>query len=166
MEGDEIWNDIPGCDGQYQVSNMGRVRRIITPIMSNHYLSVSIFKDGRYYPYKIHRLVMLAFEGECPKGIVVNHKNGIKTDNRLVNLEYCTHLENMRHARHVIKSWGEPKPQPPNSGYGKLSADAVREIRQQVASGLKTQKELSILHNVHEGTISRVINGRAWRNVK
>lgn len=53
------------------------------------------------YPQKmqlIHVLVTVAFLGDCPNGKEVNHKNGDKSDNRLTNLEYVTHSENMKHA--------------------------------------------------------------------
>lgn len=50
----------------------------------------------------VHRLVAMAFIGEIPQGMEINHKNGIKTDNRVENLEIVTHVENMHHARDVL----------------------------------------------------------------
>lgn len=92
----EIYKDIKGYEGLYQVSNMGNVRRINgtkiyykQPYMSNHgYLCVALYKDGERKNYYIHRLVANVFL-ENPNNLPsVTHKNYIRTDNRLENLEY------------------------------------------------------------------------------
>lgn len=59
--------------------------------------------------YRVHRLVMEAFHGPCPDGMEVDHKNRIRHDNRLENLTYCTHTENMHNTakyEHVEKAFG------------------------------------------------------------
>ena len=114
----EIWKDIPGYEGYYQVSNIGNVRsmdrwikrsggvgdlhvkeKILANCTSRHgYVQLSLHKDKKSKKIFAHVLVMLAFVGEKTKGNDVNHINGIKNDNRLENLEYCTRSENMIHA--------------------------------------------------------------------
>ena len=104
---EEIWKDVVGYEGIYQVSNLGRVKSL----NYNHtgkekvrkldlgrkgYYLVVLCKGGKRKAHIVHRLVMLAFIGESD--LQVNHKNGIKTDNRLENLEYCTASENIRHS--------------------------------------------------------------------
>ena len=106
MRFDEEWLVIPGHP-DFMVSDMGRVKwltdkrkykagDISTGSRSRDYYRL-IGIDGKNYG--IHRLVMLAFVGKCPEGLEVNHKNGKKYDNRLSNLEYVTHQENVRHSR-------------------------------------------------------------------
>lgn len=101
---EEIWKAIPGYKNFYEVSDLGRVRRlkksgfkILSPAISP-YAVLNLCVEGKYYPVRVHQLVMLAFVGERPANCEINHINGIKTDNRLVNLEYVTHEQNLHHA--------------------------------------------------------------------
>lgn len=91
----EIWKDIKGYEGLYQVSNQGRVRslykgvRILKTRNNKGYLRVALYKENKYKHISIHRLVAEAFLPN-PKNLPqVNHKSEIKTDNRVENLEWC-----------------------------------------------------------------------------
>ena len=114
---EEIWKDIPGYEGMYQVSNLGRVKsldRIKTNkligkhfvkeklmklrLSSRGYLSVGLTKNGKQVGYRVHRLVAQAFIPNPENKKEVNHINGVKTDNRVDNLEWCTSSENTIHA--------------------------------------------------------------------
>lgn len=126
----EIWQDIPGFEEKYQASNLGNVRslpRIVTVTNFNGttftikkdgciltpqkdkqgYVHVRLLKEKQYTLYKVHQLVGLVFLGYDRKnkdGLVLDHLNGIKTDNRLENLEIVTKKENMQRYWKTVKS--------------------------------------------------------------
>lgn len=102
----EIWRDIDGYEGKYQVSNWGRVRNVKRNIIIKPYLnhkgyekvSLSRGTKGNTDKHRVHRLVALAFipnPNDLPQ---VNHKDGNKRNNSVSNLEWCTNLQNAQHA--------------------------------------------------------------------
>lgn len=103
----EIWKDIKGFGGHYQVSNLGRVRSfkhgrismIKLPENGNGYYRVNLTINGKMKRYYVHRLVAECFLEPDETRLFVNHKNSIRNDNRVSNLEWCTVLENYHHAR-------------------------------------------------------------------
>ena len=95
----EKWKAIDGYDGMYEVSDLGRVRSrysgewkvMRTGTTPNGYLMINLYKDGKGKSVMVHRLVAQAFiENDDKTKNQINHRNECKSDNRAVNLEYCT----------------------------------------------------------------------------
>lgn len=166
------WRDIPGYEGVYQVTSDGRVKRlagstkckrdrILRPGVSRGYYSVSLCVSGKPKHAEIHQLVLLTFVGPS-NGLWVNHKNGIKKDNRLENLEYSTPSENTKHAYDTGlrgKNYGE------KNGLAKLTAQQVIEIRSLIDQGY-THKQISPIYGVGCTTISNIRTGLCWSTVE
>lgn len=99
----EEWRDVLGYEG-YMISNIGRIKsvrfgklRIMKPALSNcGYFHVTLCSNKKYKTRTIHQMVAIAFLDHVPCGLklVVNHINGIKTDNRVENLEIVTNRKN------------------------------------------------------------------------
>lgn len=123
------------------------------------YLRVAVYTNGKSKPCYLHREVAIAFVGEKLPGQEVRHKNGIKTDNRAINLEWGTRLENMadrkRHGHDPVGT---------KNGRALLSPVAVGEIRLLVSSGFR-QALIARWYNVHVTTIEHIIMGKNWPDV-
>lgn len=100
----EKWKDVPGYEGLYQVSNLGRVKsfhrgvRILKPVMNSYgYYMVFLYKDGKRKEVLVSRLVAEAFIPNPDNLPLVNHKSEVKTDNSVENLEWCDACYNMNY---------------------------------------------------------------------
>lgn len=106
----EIWKPVPGFEGLYEVSNMGRVKSIkrtttrggymhLRIDVNNGYVYTCLHKGNKAYSRRVHRLVLMAFVPDHPKEAdQVDHIDGDKTNNVLSNLEWVTGSENMKRA--------------------------------------------------------------------
>lgn len=151
------WRDVVGYEGIYKISKCGKVMRtdsgrIRKPsINSEGYYCVSFYNKGKQKTLKLHRIIAHAFMGVSD--LFVNHRNGIKTDNRLENLEYITSRENRNHymrdkgkfPRGVAFDQGKYKVNASVNGkityFGSFdSAEAAHEKYMQVITGLEETK--------------------------
>jgi hypothetical protein len=140
----EIWKPIVGFENQYEVSDQGNIRSLnrwvpapwgknlfikgkqiaLDKNESRRYYSVALYKNNKSKTRSVHRIVAIAFQPNPHNLPYVNHKDGVKTNNRASNLEWCTPLENSQHAQAMglspsAKPKNPPTPRPPVLG-GKL----------------------------------------------
>lgn len=149
----------PVCGWPYEVSSEGQVRRIGCPVP----LRAGLDKKPRYFKvvlhnaregrnrttFAVHSLVAEAFIGPCPKGLEVNHKDRDRGNNRADNLEYLTHLENVRHG---------PTPSGEHNYAAKLTSEQVMEVRSLYGQHHKPAA-LARRFNVDRQTIVDAIRG-------
>ena len=106
----EIYLDIKGYEGTYTVSNLGQIKNVKTNRILKQrknkygYMQIGLYKDGKAKTYLVHRLVLETFKTNVDNKPQINHINEIKTDNRLVNLEYMTAKENSNHGSRTARS--------------------------------------------------------------
>lgn len=119
------------------------------------YVTVTLTMHGKMYSRRVHRLVYAAFYGTIPNGMLINHKDGVPSNNHVDNLELMTNGENVRHAFDVLgrRRSGE-----------KLVAAQVVEIRMSRAGGAGL-KEIAERFGVTEETISKIVLGKNWKHV-
>lgn len=175
----EEWRDIAGYIGYYQVSNRGIVRSLdrfiessrgsktflkgqimVCPLDKYGYPKATLNRDHTRKSFPVHRLVMIAFQGERPKDFQINHINGVKSDNRFENLEYCTASYNRQHA---FDNGLSPKGE--QHCWSKLTVSDVIEIKRLYALGGITHKEISAIYGVSRATISYILRGESWKHV-
>jgi len=175
----EIWKSVKGYEGLYEVSNLGRLKKlsytykspflgkvrvnekIIKGATKDGYKQALLFKNGDSKFKMIHRLVAIAFLKYDKDRVFVNHKNLIKNDNRADNLEWSTTQENIIHAH---KFGNIVMPKGDNNVNIKISDKDAKYIRENKEN--KTQKELSKQFNISQSLVSKIINNkRRIRNI-
>lgn len=165
--GKEHWKEIEGFP-DYQVSDQGRVKslkfgreRILKLRTTGYgYLDIKLWSEGKYERKLIHRLVIEAFLENPDNKPECNHKNGIKTDNRLENLEWVTHSENMSHAYRtgLATNKGETHPR------SKLTESDVLEILEDSNAGIPLE-EVAGKYNISKQGVCNIKAGRSWSHV-
>lgn len=166
--GHEEWRDIPGFETVYQISSLGRVKRIKggQGSVPGRILKGSINKDGyigvnlylgaagwKMY-YGVHQLVAMAFIGPCPSYYEVNHKDENKLHNYPYNLEYVSHQDNIRHSIALSHPWGF---------HPELTIEIVTEIRLLLKQGI-SNKEIAKHFDIDPSTVSRIKTGDHYYN--
>jgi len=169
----EIWKDIKGFKGLYQISNLGRVKSLKKKrgflilkekILKSHldnlgYQMLTLVKNKKHKQYRIHRLVAIAFISNLNNKKEVNHIDGNKSNNNILNLEWSTRSENMKHADKM----GLRNINGENNNKSKLKNENIIFIRKN--KNKYSQKELAFLFNVTNANICSILKNKTWRHI-
>lgn len=163
----EVWKDIPGYEGKYQASNLGRVRsldrrvpcshgatrlmrgRILKPAGSKRDPHLSVVLGHGATGSMVHQLVALAFLGPCPPGQEVRHLDGDPLNNRADNLAYGTRTENILDVYRVGKAWRT------------LTTEQALDIRRRLQTG-EQGATLAKEYGVSQSCISAIKTRRTY----
>lgn len=162
----EIWRDVKGFEDFYKISNYGRIKslnynhtkkeRILKPeVTKKGYLRIKLCKNGEEFKLLIHVLVAKTFLGDKSfDGLQVNHKNEIKDDNRVENLEWCTPSYNVNYGNRNLK-------------VSKIMTNGVlsKKVYQYTLKGVFIKEWASLADiertlNFHHSSISKCCNGK------
>lgn len=171
----EEWRSVIGWfAGIYSISSLGRVRRDkqCSGTQAGRILKLIKGTDGYWYTvlslsaqerrYSVHSLVARAFIGPKPLGHNINHLDGVKTNNRVENLEYSTFSRNSKHAFEIGLS-----PRGENHGISKLTNQQVQDIKRELRTGPRgTQARLARQYKVNQTVISKIDRGEIWTHVE
>lgn len=154
----EIWKDIPNYEGLYTISNLGNIKNKKHLLKAHNngrgYLNVHLYKKGISKIYYVHRLVGYAFL-ENPLNLPeINHKNGIRNDNRLENLEWCDKSYNLTDAwnRNQNKEKVRQRAREMQKIATKIAATLPRTKKQQIAASVKAKNINKMGKNKHIGS--------------
>jgi len=174
----EIWKEIKGYEGLYEVSNYGRVKNanglILKPGDNGRgYMFVNLKHTGLSKSFYVHRLVCIHFLENPNNKPDVNHKDCNKSNNHVDNLEWVTKEENMRHASNngllYTSEYQKMRTSIANRGESqknsKLTEDDVLEIRRLHSEGL-THKQIAMeIGKVKRQCIGYIVNRKTWRHI-
>lgn len=182
----EYWRDIPGFDGAYRISDLGRVKsmartflkrsrwnKVMITKIREHYRKQQVTKKGysivglvnpttrKWWPFYVGRLVLEAFVGPCPEGMECCHSpNPNGQDNRLVNVRWDTHSNNqLDMIQHGTVASGE------RNGSAVLTEKKVTRIRALHATRRWSIKRLSVEFGVSTVTIRKIVKRLCWKHI-
>lgn len=179
----EEWRPVVGYESRYEISSMGRIKSLLT----HKILTLKRDKDGYAIiglckgtppvkQAKVHRLVAEAFIEIAPDNKQVNHKNGVKNDNRVENLEWSTPQKNAEHSFKVLKNkcasgdahYARRKPEwvlrGSANGSAKLTEEAVIYILHASKQNV-SRTSLARKFNISISMISEIVRGKAWKHI-
>jgi hypothetical protein len=167
---EETWRFVAGYEHLYEISDLGRARRTASGhftwpgrVLTQHrdkdgYVYIVLSRNGKSRKFRAHHLVAEAFIYTRPDGMQINHKNGVRTDNRPCNLEWVTQHQNILHAR-AHTQWPDQRGEKGHTT--KLTEAQVLEIRARLRLGEK-QAALAEEFGLHQVTVSMIKLRKRW----
>lgn len=158
----EVWKTIKGFEN-YEISNLGNVKnittnRILKNELSKGYLRVTLSCKGNVKRFQLHRLVSIIFLENIENKPCINHINGIKNDNRSINLEWVSYSENEKHSYDIL---GKINP------IRKLKKEEVIDIKLNCKKGVNHNNRGNVLdfmvkYKVSKNTILNILNSKYY----
>lgn len=168
MQDEEVWRAVPGYEGDYEVSNLGRVRsfkhsaagRLLAahPAGTRGYPTVILCGKKRVNA-KVHHLVLLAFVGPRPPGLMGLHGDDDPTNNRVENLRWDTQASNEQDKVRNFRASARQLPTPPP--FRKLRPDQALAIR----ADDRSLSRIAAAYGVSVSCIAHLKQNRTWRNL-
>lgn len=162
----EVWKDVANFEGLYKVSNLGRIRSnkrgsivVSHPMKRDGYIRIRLRKEGRDYPFLVHRLVAMAFIPNPNNYKTVNHKDFNTQNNSVENLEWCTQKYNNKYSRDAGHYHYSEKAREAAKRNRKISDEVAKKIFRDYQAGLK-QAGLALKYNVSRAFVCRLVHGR------
>ncbi|MFO0473835.1 MAG: HNH endonuclease [Alphaproteobacteria bacterium] len=174
-----VWRDAFGYEDRYLASSNGDIRhktprrgvgnlKAYSGACTHGYSRVCICRknaDGTFKRSRselVHRLIWQSFNGPIPEGLVINHKNGIKSDNRLCNLEAVTPSQN---AKHAFDTLGRVHPlRGSKNNHAVLTEENVTEIRKRIAKG-ESKDKLALEYGVTRMAVWNLHWRKSWAHI-
>ena len=179
----EIWKPVVNYEDSYEVSSLGRVRSVDRHVPTfngrrfskgkmkdfkhdkDGYCVVHLYRNQKCDSSYVHRVVAKSFIPNPENKPQVNHIDGIKTNNTIENLEWCTGLENCHHSwKYLNRNNWHMKGELCN--FSKLKLENVKFIRANYNKKFLNQKALSKMFNVSNSLISQIIKNKIWQEQK
>lgn len=166
----ELWKTVENTNNAYEISSYGKLKRIkpeantfngriLKPGLMRGYLNAVFYNKGERVQKKIHTLVLHHFCRPKNKGECANHKNGIKTDNRIENLEWVTFKQNSLHSTKVLKkNIGQ------DNKRSKLKETDIHKIRALFKHGISNYR-IAKIYNVSITLIRYIKIKRIWTHI-
>lgn len=177
----EVWKDIEGYEGIYQVSNLGRIKSLDRKVRSrwglmkqkgivlksricNGYVLICLSKNGKNKDVSVHRVIAKSWvPGRTDAKNEVNHIDGDKTNNSVDNLEWCDRRHNIQHSIRI----GLRTRQDGAGGYSAiLTEKEVKEIRELKKNNPTiSQPTLGRMFGISKSEIGYILNRAVWKNI-
>lgn len=149
------WRAVIGSEGRYEVSDDGQMRSLTFAgkprsepkilkqrLDRDGYKRLNVVDDGKHTTWRVHRIVAAAFLGPCPDGMVPDHINRIRTDNRIGNLRYISERKNG----------------------SKFTEEQVRQARRLTDGGMPTRK-VAVITGISNTQVRRIRDGEDWAHL-
>lgn len=152
----------------YSASKAGSVfgsrgKKLSEIVHNSGYIVMTAHRKGEVKQLRVHRLIWECFNGEIPEGLVINHKNGNKQDNRIDNLEAVTNREN------VVHCWKTLGRISTLAGEGSHKAKITEAQAEDIIAKCKegySNKTLGEMYNLHPNYISLIRHNKRWKHLK
>jgi len=158
--------NVNDLNGRYLINRSGEIfdnvrEKNITPYLDDKgYFRIALYVNNKQKHFRIHRLLAFTFIPNPKNKPFINHKNGIKSDNRIENLEWCTPKENSKHAARTGLS---KFPIGEKASNAKVTNKLAIEIYRQRFKF--TRKELGKKYGLSKGCIQLLVTGKTWSHI-